>query len=45
MTTIKYMEGRFPEARLYGEFYLSIAPPTELGRKEYEKWVRLLPKK
>jgi tetratricopeptide (TPR) repeat protein len=45
MTTIKYMEGRFPEAKLYGEFYLSVAPPTELGRKEYEKWVRMLPKK
>lgn len=45
MTTIKYMEGRYPEARLYGEFYLSVVPVTEAGRKEYEKWVRMLPKK
>jgi len=45
MTTIKYREGRYPEARLYGEFYLSVVPVTEAGRKEYEKWVRMLPKK
>lgn len=45
MARARYDQGRFPEARLYGEFYLSLIPETEPGRKEYEKWVNILPKK
>jgi tetratricopeptide (TPR) repeat protein len=45
MTTISYAEGQFVTARLYGEFYVALAPATEPGKKEYEKWVRSLPKK
>jgi tetratricopeptide (TPR) repeat protein len=45
MATIKYAEGHYPEARLYGEFYLALAPLTETGRKEYQKWVQMLPRK
>jgi tetratricopeptide (TPR) repeat protein len=45
MSTIKYAEGHYPEARLYGEFYLTLTPVTEAGRKEYQKWVYMLPKK
>lgn len=45
MARSRYEEGRYPEARLYGEFYLTLVPATEPGRKEYEKWVSILPKK
>jgi tetratricopeptide (TPR) repeat protein len=45
MARLRYSEGRYPEARLYGEFYLSLIPPTEPGRAAYEKWVASLPKK
>jgi len=45
MATIKYAEGHYPEARLYGDFYLALAPATEPGRKEYQKWLQMLPKK
>jgi tetratricopeptide (TPR) repeat protein len=45
MARLRYSEGHYPEARLYGEFYLSLVPPKEPGRAEYEKWVNMLPKK
>lgn len=45
MAKLRYAEGRYPEARLYGEFYLSLIPPKDPGRAAYEKWVNILPKK
>lgn len=45
MAKIRYAEGRYPEARLYGEFYLSMVSAKEPGRADYEKWVKILPKK
>lgn len=45
MARIRYAEARLPEARLYGEFYLSLLPPGDKNRGPYEKWVRSLPVK
>ena len=45
MAKLRYTEGRYAEARLYGEFYLSLVSTRETGRAEYEKWVKMLPKK
>ena len=45
MAKMRYAEGRYPEARLYGEFYLSLVSAQEPGRVAYEKWVKILPKK
>ena len=45
MARLRYAEGRYSEARLYGEFYLSMIPAKEPGRADYEKWVKILPKK
>ena len=45
MAKLRYAEGSYPEARLYGEFYLSLVSAKEPGRAEYEKWVKMLPKK
>jgi hypothetical protein len=45
MARLRYSEGHYPEARLYGEFYLSLVTTKEPGRAEYEKWVNMLPKK
>lgn len=45
MAKLHYAEGHYPEARLYGEFYLSLVSAKEPGRAEYEKWVKMLPKK
>jgi Tfp pilus assembly protein PilF len=45
MAQLRYTEGRYPEARLYGEFYLSLVSTKEPGRAEYEKWIKILPKK
>jgi len=43
MTRILYEQTRFPEAREYGYFYLSLLKTNDKGRAEYEKWVRALP--
>jgi len=45
MAQLRYAEGRYPEARLYGEFYLSLVSTREPGRAEYEKWIKILPQK
>lgn len=45
MARIRYAESRLPEARAYGEFYLSLLPPGDKNRGPYEKWVRSLPAK
>ncbi|MEI6646448.1 MAG: tetratricopeptide repeat protein [bacterium] len=45
MAKLRYAEGHYPETRLYGEFYLSLVSAKEPGRAEYEKWVKILPKK
>lgn len=45
MARLRYAEGRYSEARLYGEFYLSMILAKEPGRADYEKWVKILPKK
>jgi Tfp pilus assembly protein PilF len=45
MARLRYAEGRYSEARLYGEFYLSLISAKEPGRADYEKWVKILPKK
>lgn len=44
MARIRYAEMRLPEARAYGEFYLSLLRPEEKS-PAYEKWVRSLPVK
>ena len=45
MARIRYAETRLPEARAYGEFYLSLLRPDDKTRPAYEKWVRALPVK
>ncbi len=45
MARIRHAEGRLPEARAYGEFYLSLLPADEKNRAPYEKWVKSLPAK
>jgi len=45
MARIRYAESRLPEAKAYGEFYLSLLPPGDKNRGPYEKWVRSLPVK
>jgi len=45
MARIRYAESRLPEARAYGEFYLSLLSPDDKNRGPYEKWVKSLPAK
>ncbi len=45
MARIRYAQARLPEARQYGEFYLSLLRPNDKNRPAYEKWVRALPAK
>lgn len=45
MARIRYAEARLPEARVYGEFYLSLLRGDNKNRAAYEKWVRSLPAK
>ena len=45
MARIRYSEKRLPEARAYGEFYLSLLRAEDKNRAAYETWVRSLPKK
>ena len=40
-----HAQARIPEARAYGEFYLSLVPANEPGRAQYESWVRSLKQK
>ncbi len=43
MTRIRYTENRLPEARAYGEFYLSLLRTGDKNSAAYEKWVKSLP--
>lgn len=43
MARIRYAEMRFAEARVYGEFYLSLLRENDKNRPIYEKWVKSLP--
>jgi tetratricopeptide (TPR) repeat protein len=43
MARIRCAESRLPEARAYGEFYLSLLQPNDRNRAPYEKWVKTLP--
>lgn len=45
MARIRYDEARLPEARVYGEFYLSLLRGDNKNRAAYEKWVKSLPAK
>ncbi len=45
MVRIRFAESRLPEARAYGEFYLSLLRPGDKSRDAYEKWVKSLPAK
>ena len=45
MARIRYAETRLPEARAYGEFYLSLLPVGDKNRGPYAKWVQSLPEK
>lgn len=45
MARIRFAETRLPEARAYGEFYLSLLAPDDKNRAPYEKWVKSLPVK
>ncbi len=45
MARIRHAENRLPEARAYGEFYLSLLPANDRNRAAYEKWVNALPAK
>ena len=45
MARIRYAETRLPEARAYGEYYLSLLPPNDKNRASYAKWVKSLPEK
>lgn len=44
MARIRHAQGRYAEARAYGEFYLSLVRPDAKGRAAYAKWVSDLPK-
>lgn len=39
MARIRYAEGRFDEAWLYGCFYVSLIPATDPSRASYERWL------
>lgn len=43
MARIRYAETRLPEARAYGEFYLSLLRPGDPNRAAYAQWVQSLP--
>ncbi len=43
MARIRHAQGRYAEARAYGQFYLSLLRPEDKGRSAYEKWVNTLP--
>ncbi|MDR2850330.1 MAG: tetratricopeptide repeat protein [Verrucomicrobiota bacterium] len=43
MARIRHAQRRLPEARAYGEFYLSLLRADDAGRAAYEHWVRSLP--
>ena len=43
MARIRHAQSRLPEARAYGEFYLSLLPPDDESRPAYEQWVKSLP--
>ena len=45
MARIRHAQNRLPEARAYGEFYLSLLRPDDKNRAAYEKWVGALPDK
>ena len=45
MARIRHAQKRFPEARAYGEFCLSLLREDDKGRAAYEKWVGSLPEK
>ena len=45
MARLRYDETRLPEARAYGEFYLTLLPPGDKNREPYAKWVKSLPEK
>ena len=45
MASIRHAQNRLPEARAYGEFYLSLLRADDQERVNYEKWVRALPEK
>ena len=45
MVRIRYAEARIPEARAYGEFYLSLLRDSDKNKPAYEKWVKSLPAK
>ncbi|MDD4102578.1 MAG: tetratricopeptide repeat protein [Kiritimatiellae bacterium] len=45
MARIRHAQNRFPEARVYGEFYLSLIPPDDKRRPAYQQWVNTLPSK
>jgi tetratricopeptide (TPR) repeat protein len=45
MARIRFAESKLPEARAYGEYYLSLLPPNDRSRAAYEKWVKSLPAK
>jgi len=39
MARIRYAEGRFDEAWLYGRFYVSLIPAADPSRASYEHWL------
>lgn len=45
MARIRYNENRLPEARAYGQFYLSLLHADDKNRAAYEKWVKSLPER
>jgi tetratricopeptide (TPR) repeat protein len=45
MARIRYAQTRLPEARAYGEFYLSLLRADDKNRDAYAKWVGALPSK
>jgi tetratricopeptide (TPR) repeat protein len=45
MARIRHAQNRLPEARAYGEFYLSLLRADDKGRDAYAKWVRALPER
>ena len=45
MARIRYAQKRLPEARAYGEFYLSLPQVKDKNHDAYVKWVKTLPSK
>lgn len=45
MAQLCHAENRLPEARAYGEFYLSLIPEKDPNRIPYQKWIKALPTK